>query len=1198
MGIGAVDWRLTGGGRVGDDRRLGTVGEGEQLTRWRRRLGGVLVVGVAAIALSLIALEAAQAASLKISGGGFVEEESVRLSEDGQWVVFLEYDASGGSLYSVATDGSERNLLNPPLVAGGSIFIQPRVSPDSEWVVYLADQDTDDVQELYSVPIDGTGSAQKLSGPLVANGDVLSDFYITADSTRVIYTADQDTDEVREVYSVPIDGSAAPTKLNDTLASGGSVGLGQPTPDGSTVLYTADQEIDGEWGLYSVPVDGSDSATRISGSETTAEFSLGKTSPDSARVVYVAETAAGVRELFSVPVDGSSPPVTLNDPLVTGGAAWSLYEITADSSSVVYWADQDDDEVFELYSVAIDRSTAPVKLNDPLPIGGDVDSSFFLSPDSQWVVYRADQGTDEVYELYSVPVDRSAAPARLHDPLAPWGDVSFTTAIISADSTRVVFIADAETDEQSELYVSNIAGGAPASKLSGTMPAFADVSWAFDLGPTSQRVLYRADRDSDDVLELYSVPLTGGSSLKVNDPVVAVGGDVYQGVYLPGDDGRVVYAGDPVSDGLYELFITADNTGYEFVVNSTADDPDQSTADGACLTAAGTCTLRAALEQANASAGPNRVVFNLPGDSYRIQPGSGHLPLITDPIVIDGSTQPGYAGSPVVHIDGSLLASSYSGLELVTNDSTIRGLVITGFEGNGLFLRDGGNHLVEANFIGVDVTGTAAADNAGGGIVIDSTSSGNTIGGTAPGAGNVISGNVGDGIFITSADNVVEGNLIGTDASGTAAVPNGANGVEISSSSAVDNRVGGSAAGAGNVVSGNTSTGVQVIGGTRGTVIEGNLIGADATGTVPLGNGQGVLVKDASATVGGMSPEAGNVISGNLGSGVTIDVPDVGPPADLAFVQGNLIGTDASGSGPLGNGGDGIFVAPDTHFVRIGDVTDPEAANVIAHNGGRGVRVDSPGQVQILANSIFANGDLGIDRAPLGVTPNPPSDVLDGWLDLPELDGADSDAGSTTVTGFRTGPFGFEAVVQFFASESCDPSGYGEGVDYLGQVPLFDDGDGIETFIAVLPVATPAGQVITATAVAEDGSTSEFSRCEDVVAVPAGVSPEVRLLLAPGRVWVSDTRPAARRLRVVGRLDGLPSGEVATATVNLYRNGVRHETVEVPVTGRGRRGGLFVVRIPYLFSPDDAPVVNWEAEVLVGAQRSVQVAASTDVRLR
>jgi Tol biopolymer transport system component len=117
-------------------------------------------------------------------------------------------------------------------------------------VVYRADQDTDGVFELYSVPIDG-GTVTKLNDPLVAGGNVAASFWIGADSSWVYYQADQETDGVNEVYSVPIDGGTV-TKLNDPLVAGGNVPGFDVSADGRWVVYRADQDTNNVWELYSV----------------------------------------------------------------------------------------------------------------------------------------------------------------------------------------------------------------------------------------------------------------------------------------------------------------------------------------------------------------------------------------------------------------------------------------------------------------------------------------------------------------------------------------------------------------------------------------------------------------------------------------------------------------------------------------------------------------------------------------------------------------------------------------------------------------------------------------------------------------------------------------------------------------------------------------------------------------------------------
>src|SRR5262249_34049963 len=154
-------------------------------------------------------------------------------------------------------------------------------------------------------------------------------------------------------------------------------------------------------------------------------------------------------------------------------------------------------------------------------------------------------------------------------------------------------------------------------------------------------------------------------------------------------------------------------------------------------------------------------------------------------------------------------------------------------------------------------------------------SSGNLIGGTASGAGNLISGNSASGIEIsgvTSAGNLVQGNLIGTNSGGTAAIANATDGVLITNG-ATFNTLGGGTTGAGNLISGNTEFGVEISGGgTSSDMVAGNLIGTEAGGESPLGNGSGVFIHNGASfnvigTDGDGITDAAerNVISGNGG---------------------------------------------------------------------------------------------------------------------------------------------------------------------------------------------------------------------------------------------------------------------------------------------------------------------------------------------
>lgn len=222
---------------------------------WSRRLQWT-GLSVLFLTLLLVATASADLVNRKISGTmpAFGEVSDVEISPDGQTVVYIadqEVDEKF-ELYSVPLDGSSPPVkLNGPLVSGGSIFFDFKISPDSSRVVFRADYQTNDVVELGSAPIDGSAAPVKLNGPLVSGGDVIGLFQISPDSSRVAYTADQETDEMDELFGVPLDGSGSPVRLNGPLVGGGDViGIPQFSPDSSRVIYIADQDTDEVFELF------------------------------------------------------------------------------------------------------------------------------------------------------------------------------------------------------------------------------------------------------------------------------------------------------------------------------------------------------------------------------------------------------------------------------------------------------------------------------------------------------------------------------------------------------------------------------------------------------------------------------------------------------------------------------------------------------------------------------------------------------------------------------------------------------------------------------------------------------------------------------------------------------------------------------------------------------------------------------------
>jgi hypothetical protein len=306
-------------------------------------------------------------------------------------------------------------------------------------------------------------------------------------------------------------------------------------------------------------------------------------------------------------------------------------------------------------------------------------------------------------------------------------------------------------------------------------------------------------------------------------------------------------------------------------------------------------------------------------------------------------------------------------------------------------------------------------------------------------------------------------------------------GVRVFLSSA--NIIGGTSATATNVISANDFMGIDIFsfGEETGNVIQGNLIGTDATGTVGLGNASGILINNVPGNIiGGQAASARNVISRNRFSGVTI----VGILSTENHVFGNLIGTDVSGTAPLGN----------TPFgVRIGENDGPrrnivggrghDKGNVIAYNAAGGVRIGRGVGNAVLANAIFSNGGLAIDLGEPGVEPNDPLDRDNGANRLqnyPVLISAVSNPNRTMIKGTLNSRPDTTFWFEFYASRACSPFGHGEGEALLGQVAVTTDDEGNARFKVTSVEVVPSGHVITATATDPHGNTSEFSACVQV----------------------------------------------------------------------------------------------------------------------
>jgi hypothetical protein len=400
---------------------------------------------------------------------------------------------------------------------------------------------------------------------------------------------------------------------------------------------------------------------------------------------------------------------------------------------------------------------------------------------------------------------------------------------------------------------------------------------------------------------------------------------------------------------------------------------------------------------------------------FTIQPGTA-LPVISDPVVLDATTQTGFGGSPIIEVTNG----PGDGITISANNSTFRGFIVNNFSGGIGLVVNGNFNLIAGNWIGTNAAGNAAGPGNGqDGIAIFGDS--NTVGGSNVADRNVVSGNGDEGIDVepVATGNVIIGNYVGTDDSGSVAITNGSGGW--SGGILLDgggNRIGGNAPGEGNLISGNNPYGILLH--SSSNQVLGNLIGTDATGTANLANtSDGITVDGSNNVIGGTVANADNKIAFNGEDGIEFE---------------NTAGTGNTISG-----------------------------NSIFSNIGIGIDLDDDG---VTTNDTGPPHD--IDTGP------------NNLQNYPVLTFASTGGGNTIIAGTFNSIASTTFTLEFFSSTVADGTGYGEGEVYLGSDTVATDVSGNASFIVVLPLAVALGDVITATATDPGNNTSEFSNAVTV----------------------------------------------------------------------------------------------------------------------
>ena len=486
----------------------------------------------------------------------------------------------------------------------------------------------------------------------------------------------------------------------------------------------------------------------------------------------------------------------------------------------------------------------------------------------------------------------------------------------------------------------------------------------------------------------------------------------------------------------------------------------------------GAGSLRQAILDANANPGADLIVFNIAGSGIHTIAPTSALPNITGQVTIDATTDDSFAANgnrPAIVLSGASAGSS-SGLRLAAGSggSEIRGLVIRDFGGDGIHITaDSSGNLIAGNFIGrLNADGTAGPAGTGNnfeGIFVAGAN--NTIGGTSAADRNVISGNGQYGIRIqgtAATGNVVVGNLIGLNGSGTASLGNNWAGVGIGDA-AKNNVIGGTDAAQRNLISGNGQAGIELWGaGTTGNRVQGNWIGLDINGALRGNTWSGVWLQSGASNnvVGGIAAGSGNVIAGQTA-------------------------------------GDGIEV--------LGSSTRNNA---------------------FLGNSIYSNSEQGIDHSDDGVTANDPGDTDSGPNDLqnyPQLSSAVLAAGGATIAGTLNSNANTTYRIEFFANAAgVADATHGEGQRHLGFTTVTTNASGNASFsVSLSGVALALGERVSATATVDlgggnFGSTSEFAANVVATTIYAGSSTSSGTTTASTSLsWSHTVAAGANRILVV-----------------------------------------------------------------------------------
>jgi parallel beta-helix repeat protein len=634
-------------------------------------------------------------------------------------------------------------------------------------------------------------------------------------------------------------------------------------------------------------------------------FTLDLSRPTNATLTRAVATATLVNTV-------AEPSLSIGDTAVNRGPTATVATFTVDLSAPSQFA--------TTVAYASADGTATVGGQDYEPVSGTltlapgqtsgnltvpVPATDVVAPDKTFTVNLSNPG--------HATLARATGTATLHD-VNVGGQIGFSASLYNIDASGTQVIVTVTRTGGQAAGVSVHYGTSDGTAVAGTDYVSTNGTLTFGLGQVSQT---------------FAIPLI--PDLSIGPPKT-----FFLSLDSPGGGGALA--------SQTTAAIVLQRHGSLVVVNTNNEGPG---------------SLRQAILTADATPGADAIVFAIRGTGPFLISPTSPLPPLNGPTRLDATTQPGYAGRPIVALLGGAAGPNANGLVLApgSGGSSIQGLAIGGFSGSGIVV--GSNRdAIEGDYLGVDPSGGLGVPNGDDGITVVNAT-GTSIGGLTAASADLVSGNGGVGVRIVgagSSGNVIAGDRIGTNRDGTAAIGNAQGGIFLDGAPGTTIGL--------NQVSGNAGPGIVISGASAaGNLIFGNRIGTDATGTAALGNGNdGVFIAGApNNTIGGTTPGAGNVISGNGWTGIRLE----GATASGNIVEGNHVGTDASGDPPLGNKYDGIYIneAPAN---TIGGTT-AGAGNLISGNGQVGVQLEGGGaSANVLEGNLIGTNVTGLAALPNG----------------------------------------------------------------------------------------------------------------------------------------------------------------------------------------------------------------------------------------